>query len=127
MASKYKHVAQIEMPRVSLDEFEENILQLQELCAQDGATMVIIMPPVFKWHYWLRKAHRIREVMKYLQRLKQTAKAHAIPYFSIVEMDKSGPKDFQPYFHDTVHPAYEGHAIIMQRLYKFLTSRGLVF
>lgn len=111
------------VPRVSMEEFEENILELSKLCKENGAMLLLISPPFCAGKVSQRDWQKRKDIMLYKKKLENIAEAYNIPLIIITEMATS---DHTEYFNDPVHPSQSGHRIIMESLYNYLvTSKRL--
>jgi len=112
------------VPRVSLSDFRENVLNLRRLCEQNGALLIIISPPLCKeislgWR-------RTPDIIMYRKELKNISTEYKIPYIEIKEMTERSQLPTMQYFKGLVHPNELGHELIMQRLYDYLITHNLL-
>ena len=110
------------MHRVSLEDYERNIIALDEQCKKNGAQLILISPPLNKDS--LDKWERSTLVISYRHKLNKTAKLHGIPLIEITEMTEKADGSTAEYFTDPVHPSKEGHILIMKKLYAYLVEKG---
>jgi len=114
------------VPRVSIEEFKENILELNRLCKKNGSLLLLISPPLRKENFTeniLRK--EMHSFPLYRKELENISTEYNIPLLSIKEMTEESPSDTTPFFIDMAHPTPLGHRIIMERLYDYLVTNSL--
>ena len=114
------------VPRVSLEDFKENILELNRLCKKNGSLLLLISPPYSKLKDLRGNLLIDIDFIPYRELLENISKKHNIPLVSIPEMTEESPGDTTPFFLDTVHPNQLGHRIIMGRLYDYLVTNKLL-
>jgi lysophospholipase L1-like esterase len=110
------------VPRVSIDDFRKNILELNALCARNGSRLILISPPLCKERAPERDI--TDEIIRYRGVLEKTAREHGIPILIVEEMTERSKLPTIRYFSDTVHPNEEGNRLLSERLYDYLTKRG---
>ncbi|MEN6420394.1 MAG: GDSL-type esterase/lipase family protein [Smithella sp.] len=111
------------VPRVSMEDFKENILELNKLCKENGALLLLISPPFYEGKVSIGDLQRAKDIVLYKKELENIAGAYNIPLIIITEMATS---DNSEYFNDPAHPSPSGHKIIMDSLYDYLvTSKRL--
>lgn len=112
------------VPRVSLDDFKKNILELNSLCKKNGSLLVLISTPLRKEDY--RKEIYNQDIYPYRELLENVSKEYNIPLVRIKEMTEQSPVYTSTFFFDKSHPNQLGHWIIMQKLYDYLTTSKLI-
>lgn len=110
--------------RVSIEDYEENIIKLNYLCKKNGAQLILISPPLCKERSqsWSRSPL----IFLYRKKLENVAIKYNIPLVEITEMTEKAAGSTLKYFSDTVHPDHLGDRLIMQRLYDYLLSNKLL-
>jgi|GEM_PF-1391630 lysophospholipase L1-like esterase len=114
------------VPRVSLADFQENILELDRLCKKNGSRLLLISPPLNKQKDPEGHVLINIEIAFYKALLKNVARDYQIPLIEIPEMTEESPLDTAPFFSDTVHPSPLGHRVIMEKLYQYLTTHAML-
>ncbi len=114
--------------RVSLDEFESLLIELDHLVKADGARLLLVVPP--------RRSDSeaiYPELMQYTSRLREVAAKNAIPILDVYrlfrEADEADPgvkadPATSPRFRDSYHPSPEGHQLYAERLGDEVLGRG---
>ena len=120
-----KKNVRVNVPRVSLEDFRENILELNRLCGKNGSVLLLVSPPYSKLKDLRGNSLIDIDFISYRELLEDISKKHNIPLVSIPEMTEGSPLDTTPFFLDTVHPNQLGHRIIMERLYDYLVANKL--
>ena len=112
------------VPRVSLGDFRENVIELNSLCKKNGSVLVLISPPLCeeKAQFW----ERAPDIALYREELKKISDEYDIPYVYIAGMTERSKQPTDQYFLDTVHPNEAGNELIAQRLFEYLVSSGLL-
>ena len=93
-------------PRVTKEDYGRNLTRLAYLARQNGARLVLIMPPVR--HDWQPDVHR-----QYMSVLRSVATEEGIPLVDAEPLFKSSGEDL---FTDSVHPDDAGHRLIARAL-----------
>lgn len=121
---KDKRVHRENVPRVSIKDFRENIIELNELSKKDNFILILISPPCCKERMpgWPRSA----DIILYRKELEHVANEYGIPLIEIKEMTERSEFPTLDYFKDTVHPHELGHRMIMQKLYDYLVTNNLL-
>ncbi len=114
------------VPRVSLEDYKENILELNKLCKKNGSVLVLISPPVCKVEFFEKNLQRKKVLVQWRRELKNIAQEYNIPLVSIPEMTEESPSDTKRFFLDMMHPNPLGHRMIMERLYDCLIANHLL-
>jgi lysophospholipase L1-like esterase len=114
-------------PRVSLKEYEENILQMSGLTRKNGATLIVLPPFLCKDNAYKRKMYaRFRQIGAYRKELERVISRNNIRYIDIeILTDKSEYSNTQ-FFEDWIHPNESGHRLIMQRVYEYIIDNQLI-
>lgn len=112
------------IPRVSLDDFKNNIIELNQLCKKRHSLLVLISPPFCKekglnWE-------RGESVILYRKNLEDLAMQQKIPLIQIREMTEKSDSATGLFFIDPVHPNILGHKIIMQKIYNFMVATSII-
>jgi lysophospholipase L1-like esterase len=112
------------VPRVSIEDFKANILELNRLCKKNGALLLLIAPHIRKEEnfYFIRELNRKKYAILYRKELEKISKEYNIPLVSVTEMTEESPSDTTLLFLDTVHPSQFGHWLIMVKLYDRLKN-----
>ena len=112
--------------RVSAEDYRNVILRLQKACESHGARLLLISPA-------LRTGRdssdgRVMDIIRYRKILEKTAAEAGIALLTVPEMTEYAVEDPSALFlaGDSVHPSQAGHLLIMQRLYDFIISHGLL-
>jgi lysophospholipase L1-like esterase len=126
MSTGHKNNSEENVPRVSLDDYKENILELNRLCRKNGSVLVLISPPVSKVDFFEKNLQRKKVLILWREELKNIAKEYNIPLVSIPEMTEESPSDTKPFFLDMMHPNPMGHRMIMERLNDCLITNHLL-
>jgi lysophospholipase L1-like esterase len=112
------------VPRVSKEEFQSNVLELNRLCRENGSTLVVISPPLNK--VAPRIVEQAPRIVEYRQRLHRLCQEHGIILLYVPELTEASEQDNGHYFVDELHPTPAGHELLEQRLYECLNKRGLL-
>ncbi|HLD29149.1 MAG TPA: SGNH/GDSL hydrolase family protein [bacterium] len=110
-------------PRVSPEEFKKNILLINSLCRNRDIPFALFSQPFCR-----RKSvafARFADVTRYKRDLEEIAAENRIPVITIPEME-SDSLEASAYFDDSSHPNAPGHAVIMERMFRFLSEKGLL-
>jgi lysophospholipase L1-like esterase len=112
------------VPRVSKEEFRTNILELNNLCKNNNALLILISPPLSKEKSsnWEIRA----DIIEYRKLLENIARENNIPLIDVKELTEQSKYPTNDYFIDAVHPNEAGHKIIMDKLYSCLVSNKLL-
>jgi lysophospholipase L1-like esterase len=112
------------VPRVSKEEFRANILELNNLCKNNNALLILISPPFSKEKSseWEIEA----DIMEYRKLLENVARENNIPLIDVKELTEQSKYNADKYFIDNVHPNEAGHRIIMNNLYSYLVANKLL-
>lgn len=108
------------VPRVSLRDFRNNIIELNRLCQQRGAVLVLISPPLCE--KMSRAWSRTQDVLAYKKTLEDVANQYEVPLLKVPDMSEQSEKPNEQYFQNTMHPSDLGHERIALFLYDFLTQ-----
>jgi lysophospholipase L1-like esterase len=116
-----------DVPRVSVEEFKENILELNSLCKKNGALLLLISFPYSKNKYTRGEVQGFNvQTLAYRRELENISKEYKIPLVTIPEMSEESPVDTTIFFLDVIHPNQLGHQRIMLRLYDYLMNNKLL-
>lgn len=109
--------------RVSPEDYEKNILELNRLCIKNGSRLLLIPP-----FYNKRDAGKLRHERKagMFKQLVNISKKYSIPMIMVPEMTEGAPVDITRYFMDSVHPNETGHRMIMGKIYDYLENNKLL-
>ena len=112
------------VPRVSLEDFPQILLELNREVVADGGTLVLIATPVCPPNY---NEDGVARAAKYRQKVIETAKNNDLPLLFVPELTEIAPfENIADYFGDGVHLNERGHAYLANRLYDLLRARHLL-
>jgi len=112
------------VPRVSLQEFAEDVLELNRRCRSAGSTLIAISPP--------RNSRAASEsdlgprVAQYRRTLQDTCDEHGIVLLHVEALTEASGQDNSHLFNDDVHPLPGGHKLLMQGLHDCLVAHDLL-
>ena len=111
------------IPRVSLNSFKNNIIELNNMCRINNTLLVLILPPlcIKKRPNW----PRAKDIIPYIETLKEISREYSIPLIEINEMSYGSGAIAEGLFQDIIHPNREGHKRIMEKLYDFILVHKL--
>ena len=113
----------INVPRVALNDFENNILELYRLCQKNHSLLVLIPPPFRKEH--IKDYDRIKKFFKYRDVLENLARTYNVPLVTIPEMTDAAKSPTSMFFCDSSHPSPLGHQKIMEKIYDAISTQIL--
>lgn len=121
--NRYKKIRK-DVARVSLNEFKSNIIELNKLCREHKAILVLISPVLCREKSSFRE--RTQDIVLYKKALTDVAIQYQIPLIQIREMSEQSDSPTEQYFLDKVHPNELGHKRIMEAIYDFLFRHDLL-
>ena len=113
----------INIPRVSREDFKANILEMNTLCQDNHALLILISPPFSKDES--KKWEKAEQVEEYKKILEDTARENNIHLVKIEELTDQKSSSMN-YFLVAAHPNEAGHRIIMEKLLSYLVSNKLL-
>lgn len=106
-------------PNTAIEDYLTNFEQMREICAKRGAQLVVINP-FFQLlpenDPWL-PAHRVTE---FRECLKSYVRSAGLPFLDIPELTEAHHPANNSLFIERVHPNYEGHSMIAQKMHDLL-------
>lgn len=118
----YKIKSSNKVQRVSLEDYRKNIIELNELCKNNGAVLMLISPPLNNKKYDTRK----EKIINYRKELERISKQHNIPLLTIKRLTEKSKINNHMFFSDSVHPNEHGNKILMQALFFAFSKLKLI-
>ncbi|MFC1631241.1 SGNH/GDSL hydrolase family protein [Candidatus Omnitrophota bacterium] len=109
------------VPRVSIEEYQANILAFNRLCRKNNSVLILIATPICKESKW----PSAQDIIFYRRTLERLAAEHKLHLVSIKEMTEQAPDETQKFFIDSYHPNELGHKLIMEKIYDYLLANKL--
>jgi len=109
------------IPRVSLVDYQNNIVELNKLCESKDTMLILISPPLNN----RASDERKREINDYRNVLESTAIQNGIPLLTPTKLTENGISN-ENYFRDSVHLNERGHKVLMERIFDYLISSRVI-
>ena len=111
------------VPRVSMQDYIANLLEIARLARAHGAEPVLIAPVYQDAH---SNPPEAAFISKYRNALRSAAQANAVPYLQIDELTETSYPANNKLFGELVHPNIAGHKVITRELLKFFTAHQML-
>ena len=111
------------VPRVSMQDYVANLLEIADVSRARGAEAVLIAPVYRDAQSNPPEAALIRQ---YRAALREAAQAREIPYLQIEELTETNYPANDKLFGEGIHPNATGHEIMARELLKFLSAHDML-
>jgi lysophospholipase L1-like esterase len=111
------------VPRVSVQDYVANLLEIANLSRTHGAEPVLIAPVYHDAHSNPPEAALISQ---YRNALRAAAQANTVPYLQIEELTETSYPANDKLFGELIHPNSAGHQLMSKELLKFFTAHGML-
>ena len=109
--------------RVSLQEYLDNTLAIDDLAHQHGAAVIVIAAP-YRDHS--SEAPEADLMLQYRLGLGATMRQRGIPFLEIRELTEGAYPANEGWFGERIHPNHMGHRLIASELLKLIDSNHLL-
>jgi lysophospholipase L1-like esterase len=106
--------------RVSQPEYLANMLAIENLARQHGATVIVIAAP-YRDHS--AEAPEADAMLQYRAALKSTMAARGIPFLEILELTEEAYPSNEGWFGERIHPNHMGHRLMASALLKLIETK----
>jgi lysophospholipase L1-like esterase len=111
------------VPRVSMQDYVANLLEIADVSRARGAEAVLIAPVYRDAQSNPPEAALIRQ---YRNALHEAAQANRVPYIQIEELTETNYPANDKLFGEGIHPNAAGHEIMARELLKFLSAHDML-
>ena len=105
------------VPRVSLEDYGKNIIEMNEICKKNGSRFLLISPLLRNQGY---EDMRKQKIIIYRKKLEDISKKHNIPLLTIELLTEKSNVSNAQFFSDSVHPNEQGNIVLMEALRYYL-------
>ena len=106
--------------RVSQPEYLNNMLAIESLAREHGATVIVIGAP-YRDHS--AEAPEADAMLQYRSALKSTMTARGISFLEVRELTEEAYPSNEGWFGERIHPNHMGHRLIASELLKLIRSK----
>lgn len=122
MLLNYKTKTSQKVQRVSIEDYGKNIIEMNELCKNNGSVLLLISPLLNNKKYDKRR----EKIIAYRKELERISKQHNIPLLTIGKLTEKSNTYNDMFFSDSVHPNEHGNKILMQSLIFAFSKLNLI-
>lgn len=110
-------------PRVSEDEYIQNMMAIVELAQKNNARLIMIAAP---YRDLVTNPPEGERVVRYRNSLKSAAQTLQIPFMEIFELTESAYPANEGWFGELIHPNHMGHRLLTSELLKLIRGNNLL-
>ena len=109
------------VPRVSLEDYRKNIIEMNELCKKNKSVLLLISPLLNKES----QDRRFEKIIIYRKELENIAKQYNIPLLTIEQLTEKSNISNAMFFSDSVHPNELGNIVLMEGLLDYFKKMNI--
>ncbi len=112
------------VPRVSQQEYLNNMAAIEQLARQRGAAVIVIAAP-YRDHS--TEAPEAELMLQYRLALGATMRQRGVPFLELRELTEEAYPSNEGWFGERIHPNHMGHRLIASELLKLMSANRMLY